>query len=66
MLIKVDLSDVAFPFMGIFYPPDFVRAVFVSVTNSDQTIFDVGVSFCADFRMIIYPCGNPHKRKYQY
>ena len=39
----------------VFYPPDFVRTVFVGVTTSDQTIFNVGVSFCADFRLIIYP-----------
>ena len=42
-------SKAAFSFMRIFYPPDFVRTVFARVTKSDQTIFNVGVSFCADF-----------------
>ena len=36
-------------FLCVFYPPDFVRTAFVHITNSDQTIFNVGVSFCADF-----------------
>ena len=39
----------AFPFMRTIYRADFVRAVLVRVTNSDQIIFNVGVSFCADF-----------------
>ena len=39
--------------MHIFYPTDFDRTVFVRVTNSDQSISNVGVSFCADFCMII-------------
>ena len=42
------MSQAAFTFMRIFYPPDFVRTVFV--TKSDQTIFNIGISFCADFR----------------
>ena len=41
----------AFPFMHTFYPADFVRTFFVryGVINSDQTVLNVGVSFCADF-----------------
>ena len=41
----------AFPFMHTFYPTDFVRTFFVryGVINSDRTILNVGVSFCADF-----------------
>ena len=35
--------------MRIIYLTDFVRTVFVRVINSAQTIFNVGVSFCADF-----------------
>ena len=35
--------------MRIIYPTDFVRTGFVRVTNSDQTIFNVGVSLCAYF-----------------
>ena len=50
----------AFPFMRTFYLADFVR-----VTNWDQTFFNVGVFFCADFCMIIYPYRNPHRRKHQ-
>ena len=33
------------------------------VTNSDQSIFNIGVSFCVDFRTIIQPCSNPQNRK---
>ena len=39
--------------MRIFYPTDFDHTVFIRVTNSDQSIFDVGVSFCADYCTII-------------
>ena len=39
----------SFPIMRIIYPMDFVPTVFVRVTHSDQTIFNAGVSFCADF-----------------
>ena len=39
----------AFPFIRIFYPTDIGRTAFIGVINSDQTIFNVGVSFCADF-----------------
>ena len=43
------MYKVVFLFMRIIYPTDYVRTVFVRVTNSDQIIFNVGVSFCADF-----------------
>ena len=47
---RSDRNDkAAFPFMRIIYPTDLVRTVFVRVTNSDQTIFSVGVSFRDDF-----------------
>ena len=56
----------AFPFMRIIYPTDFVHTPFVRVTNPDETIFNVGVFFGADFCTIIYPCRNPHKRKHKH
>ena len=51
---EIKIHKAAFSFMRIFYPPHFVRTVFVRVTNSDQTIFNVGVCFLCGFYMIIH------------
>ena len=45
VVYTTDRSKAAFPFIRLFYPTDFGRTAFIRVTNSDQTMFNVGVSF---------------------
>ena len=43
-------SRLRFHLLRLFYPTDYGRTAFIRVTtNSDQTIINVGVSFCAEF-----------------
>ena len=47
--LETKFEIAAFPFIRLFYPTDFGRTAFIRVTNSDQTIFNDRVFFCADF-----------------